>query len=303
MTTFKKILLVISSTIVISALAGYIYFDRKFSPEDNYLQVTNESGKIPLKWTNENKNALLLPIHFQNDSATYYLQFDTGAPSTIFYENEIKKIPFIKIKNGRANAQFNLGNTTIKSENFKVIPYEKSKENDSIKIIGTLGSDILDQRKTLLNFKENYVILNLQNKPSIFKNQLSDFQFKKRKIIFEGTLNGKNEKFLYDSGSSAFELLTNKEIWTNLKSPKSTVLEEKSKSWDRVLTSFTASSNESILFGEKEIPLKNVTYVEGFSQTQLLLMKFSGMTGMLGNKIFLNHVLYFDAKENKMGIQ
>lgn len=303
MTTFKKIILIIFSAIVISALAGYIYFDRKFSPEDNYLEVNYESGKIPLKWLGENKNALLLPIHFPKDSATYYLQFDTGSPSTIFYENEIKKIKSVKRKDDRAIAHFLLGKTNIQSKNFKVISYGKSQENNSLKIIGTLGSDILDQRKTLLNFKENYVIFNLDNVPSDFKNQLSDFQFKKRKIIFEGILKGKKEKFLYDSGSSAFELLTNKNVWTILKSPKSPILEEKSKSWDRVLTSFTASSNESISFGQKEIPLRNVTYVEGFSQTQFLLMKFSGMTGMLGNQIFVNHILYFDAKENKMQIQ
>jgi hypothetical protein len=49
--------------------------------------------------------------------------------------------------------------------------------------------------------------------------------------------------------------------------------------------------------------LANVTYVEGFSQTQYSMMKFSGMTGMLGNKIFLNNCLYIDCTENKIGIE
>lgn len=288
---------------MISTLAGYIYFDRKFSPEDNYLTVNNESGKIPLVWFGEEKNALLLPIYFAQDTTTYYLQFDTGSPSTILYANAIKNIKQITVKSDRATTNFHLGKTMIKSETFKVINYGKEQKNDSLKIIGTLGADILDQRKTLLNFKENYVILNMETEPIVFKNRLFGFNFKKRKIIVEGNLKGKKEKFLLDSGTSAYELLTNKEVWENLKSPQSSVIKEKSKSWDRVLTSYTASSDQSIQFNQNKIPLRNVTYVEGFSKAQFLLMKFSGMTGMLGNKIFLNNILYFDAVQNKMGIQ
>lgn len=303
MKTFKKIVLAFILFLVISALGGYFYFDQKFSPEDNYLTVKNESGKIPLTWLGENKNALLLPIHFPKDSATYYLQFDTGSPSTILYANAIKNLKKIAINNDRAKTSFYLGKTLISSQNFKVINYGKANQNDSLKIIGTLGSDILDQRKTLINFKENYLMVNLKTQPLMINDQLFDFEFKKRKLIISGKLHGKKEKFLYDSGTSAYELLTNKEVFSKLKSPKSSIIKEESNSWGRILTSYTAKTDESILFNNKKIPLQNVTHIEGFSQTQYLLMKFSGMTGMLGNKIFLNHILYFDGVENKMAIQ
>ena len=49
--------------------------------------------------------------------------------------------------------------------------------------------------------------------------------------------------------------------------------------------------------------LNNVTYVEGYSQTQYYMMKFSGMTGMLGNRLFLNNILYIDCTQNKAGIE
>lgn len=303
MKTFKKIALASLLFIIVSALGGYFYFDQKFAPEDNYLTVKNESGKIPLTWLGENKNVLLLPIHFAQDSATYYLQFDTGSPSTILYANAIKNLKKIVKKNERAKTSFHLGKTLVASENFKVINYGNETEKDSLKIIGTLGSDILDQRKTLINFKENYVMVNLKTQPTIIKNTLSDFDFKKRKLIISGKLKGKKEKFLYDSGTSAYELLTNKEVFSNLKDPKSNIVKEESNSWGRILTSYSAKTNESILFNETKIPLRNLTHIEGFSQTQYLLMKFSGMTGMLGNKIFLNHILYFDGAENKMAIQ
>lgn len=303
MKTFKKIVLAFVLFLVISALGGYVYFNQKFAPEDNYLSVKNESGKVPVTWFGENKNALLLPINFAEDTTTYYLQFDTGSPSTILYANAIKNIKAIALKNDRAKTGFYLGKTLISSDNFKVIDYGKVNQKESIKIIGTLGSDILDQRKSVLNFKDNHVMFNLNSEPADFKGRLFDFEFSKRKIIITVTLKGKKEKFLYDSGTSAYELLTNKEVFSNLKSPQSSILREQSKSWDRILTAYTAKTDESILFSTRKIPLQKVTHVEGFSQTQFLLMKFSGMTGMLGNQIFLNHILYFDGVQNKMGIQ
>ena len=88
-----------------------------------------------------------------------------------------------------------------------------------------------------------------------------------------------------------------------MKLPNSKINIEKSQSWDNVLTTFTANCNQKIKFDTQEIPLNNVTYVEGLSQVQYSMMKFSGMTGMLGNKIFLNNGLYIDCIQNKMGIE
>ena len=130
-----------------------------------------------------------------------------------------------------------------------------------------------------------------------------DFEFKKRKIIFNASLRGKEENFLYDSGSSAYELLTNKKVWKNLKTPNSKIKIEKVKSWDKILTAYTANCKHKIQFSNQKIPLNHVTHIEGFSQVQYVMMKFSGMTGMIGNKIFLKNCLYLDCKQNKMGIE
>lgn len=301
MKLFKKIVAAFLLTFILILVGGFIYFDQKFTPEENYLTIKNESGKIPISWLGNNKNALLLPVHFRGNPETYWMQFDTGSPYTLFYSEAIKSLKEISADNGKVKASFYIGNTEISSANFKTFKNEKN-ENDSVKIIGTIGADVLEDRKTIINFKENNVVLNLSNDPEIFKNNLSDFTFKKRKIIIPAFLKGKKEKFLYDSGTSAYELLTAKEIWENLKMNNSKITIEKSQSWKNILTAYTAKSSLQIKFQNKEIPLNNVTYVEGFSQTQYLLMKFSGMTGMLGNKIFLKNNIYIDALHHKIGI-
>jgi predicted aspartyl protease len=304
MRLLKKIVLTFLGVLVLALLAGYIYFDQKFTPEKNYLIVDKESGFIPFKWLGSKKNVLLLPIHFSNDTIIYYLQFDTGSPTTVFYSNSIKKISQISINNEVAKASFYCGKTKIISDKFKIYNLgNNNKNNDSLKIIGTIGADILENRKTIINFKENYIALNLSKMPIQFQTNLVDFKFKKRKMIIKGLLNGQEEKFLFDSGTSAYELLTNKEVWENLKLPNSKINIEKSQSWDKVLTTYTANCNQKIQISKQEIPLNNVTYVEGFSQAQYSMMKFSGITGMLGNKVFLNNSLYIDCTQNKIGIE
>ncbi|KIA92525.1 hypothetical protein OA88_22455 [Flavobacterium sp. JRM] len=302
MKVLKKIVLTILVVLILAALVGYIYFDQKFTPEKNYLRVDNESGFIPFTWLGAEKNVLLLPLHFSNDTITYYLQFDTGSPYTMFYSNSIKKISQISVNKKLAKTSFYIGKTKITSDKFKIYDFGND-DNDSIKIIGTIGADILENRKTIINFKENYIALNLSKMPSQFQSKLFDFKFKKRKIIVRGLLKKKEENFLFDSGTSAYELLTDKEVWENLKLPNSKINIEKSQSWNKVLTAYTANCNQKIQFPNHEIPLNNVTYVKGFSQAQYLIMKFSGMTGLLGNKIFLNNSLYIDCTQNKMGIE
>jgi hypothetical protein len=92
--------------------------------------------------------------------------------------------------------------------------------------------------------------LNLAKAPTQFQDHLFDFQFKKRKIIIAGLLNGNPENFC-SIRTSAYELLTDKAIWEKLKRPDSEVTVEKSEqSWDKILTTYTANCNQNILLGD-----------------------------------------------------
>lgn len=187
MKIIKWMILIIVAIIIITGLGSYIYFDRKFTPEKNYLRVEYESGIIPIKWIGEDKNALLVPIHFQKDTSTYYLQFDTGAVYTELYTKVAEPLKEITIKDKRAATSFYIGKMKITSNKIKISNTGKSSEaNNPIKIIGTLGADIIEHRKTLINFRDNNIIFNLSQEPAEFQNNLIDFKFKKRKIIIQG---------------------------------------------------------------------------------------------------------------------
>lgn len=180
MKILKKIVLTILIVLVLAILGGYIYFNQKFTPDENYLSVANESGNIQMEWLGKEKNVLLLPMHFESDPVTYYMQFDTGSPYTVFYSTSIKSIKQISRNGETCKASFYIGKTKVSADKFKIYNQQEDS-NDTLKIIGTIGSDILEKRKTLINFKENYISLNLLKTPIQFQNKLFDFKLKKKK--------------------------------------------------------------------------------------------------------------------------
>jgi len=60
---------------------------------------------------------------------------------------------------------------------------------------------------------------------------------------------------------------------------------------------------KNIKIGNLQRQLSEVTYITGTSQLQNFLMKQSGMQGMIGNKLFLNHKLILDCKNEKFKIE
>lgn len=100
-----------------------------------------------------------------------------------------KFIKGIRVNHDRTVSTFYIGKTKISSDCFKV---SETGSKDS-RITGTLGADILEDRKTLISFKDRFIIFNLAEEPASFKNNLIGFKFKRRKIIVHGLLNGKEE--------------------------------------------------------------------------------------------------------------
>ena len=95
MKIFKKISLTILSIILISSIGGYIYFDKKFTPPDNYLKTEGVSGIIPLQWISNESNpnvAILLPVKLEGITQVFYMQLDFGSPITLFYSKTLNSI-------------------------------------------------------------------------------------------------------------------------------------------------------------------------------------------------------------------
>lgn len=312
MKIIKKMVLTLIVIFASLLIGGYFYFDKKFSPPENYLQVSGNAENIPIKWISDNENphsALLLPVHINGVEKVFYMQLDFGSPITVFYQNSLKSIQekFPKQKLFKQNKKdvslgFKIQELDISSRNFQLLNYGKKTDfenSNTINIVGTIGTDLLEKRTVTLDFVNNFCSFE-ENK--LLKNAF-DFQFKKRKLLFPAKIGNQNLKLLYDSGTSGYELIVNKEEWLKYKMPKGKIKKEKGNSWGNILTVISAPANEEMQFGNAKLPITEVTYIEGISKMQIFLMKRSGMQGMIGNKLFINHKLSIDCKNEKFSVE
>ncbi|MDY0987150.1 hypothetical protein SOM12_06970 [Flavobacterium sp. CFBP9031] len=312
MKVFKKIAIVFLVVIVLFLLGGYFYFQKKFTPPENYLKVSGIAQNIPIKWISSDGNshsALLLPIKVNGINRTFYMQFDSGSAVTVFYKKSLESIAQkiqnqIKIDaaNNFISTAFTIGNMKVASNTFEVLNYGEKINFDDPKaenIIGTIGTDLLEKRITILDFKNNqcYFIENTK------EDDFADFEFKKRKILIPSNIENEKLKLLYDSGTSGYELITTKEIWQQYRIKNSAVRMEKGNSWGNTLSVYSASAKNKIQFGKVILDLSEVTHIEGTSDLQKFLMKRSGMQGMIGNKLFLQHKLILDCNNGKFKLE
>jgi hypothetical protein len=310
----RKFFLIIVFILLSSGVIGYFYFDYKFTPPENQLKVSSHQDTLTIKWVSNQDSeyaALLLPVMLDGISDTFYLQFDLGAHSTLFHEKAIQsisqKFSNFKISNNTEEPpfQFKLGSILVSMPEMKRINYGKAVEwNDSsVNIIGTLGSDIMEHKVIELDFKHHFVRFTNAFPTEITKEFIQDFEFNKRRVMLNGQVNDEDTQFYFDSGSSAFDLITDKKKWENLARSGADESTYKVNSWGKSLEVHSIATDAIIKFGEQRIFLNEVTYIEGTSIAQNLLMRLSGMGGMIGNRLFMGKILILDASNQKFAVR
>lgn len=312
MKLLKKITLFVFAILIMGAVFGHFYFDKKFTPEKNALVVRNSATSVPILWEgtgSDSLTALLLPISIKGIPEKFYMQLDLGSPSTLLYKTTLKSIQEkydLKINFSdslsRIKLDFQLGDMQVASKRFKVLNYGDAVGWDNLDtpiVIGTIGTDLLEKRITILDFKSNSCSF-FEAIPDYYKKySWSDFEFNKRRILLPAEIENKKVKILYDSGTSAFELITSKKSWENYRDNNGPIIKGEGNSWGNKLTTYTAKTSKKIQIGSTAIHLSEVTYIEGTSFPQRMLMRSSGMEGMVGNKFFTGKTLVMDCKNQK----
>ncbi|WP_310555571.1 hypothetical protein [Flavobacterium sp.] len=282
-------------------------------PDKNEINFVWLSDSVGEKL--EPHSALLIPVKIADCPKQFYMQFDLGSSYSMFYDAKINAIKSKYPKNIHtndsltklSNLHFTIGkNKIIANDIFlKKLGNPKINWNDkkSIEIIGTFGVDFIQNKTLTINYPEKKILIqDLIPEKLISKITLADFMFVQNSILLPTVIKGKKTMLYFDTGSSAYELLTNKETCTLLAEPNTESTQYKVKSWDKFLIANTFITKEKIEIAGLEMPLNKVTYIDGASNSQIDQMMKMGMGGMTGNKLFLNHILFIDIKMKKFGV-
>lgn len=306
--------------LIVCTFPGFAQSDATQPP--NQLVLPPGNHVLPLQWKGDSLHgvwephaALLVPVYLPGCPRTFYMQFDTGSPYSLFYSNKLtaihRKYPAMKylktIRDTLTNISFKAGNLAIRANTIAVQQFDSTGINWANKhnpeIIGTLGTDLIDNKVVVIDYPQQKLWIG-DSMPTVFNQpfQPTSFMFVMRRILLPATLLNKKTILYFDSGSSAFELLTDKATCFKLTADTSATIQYPVQSWNKTLIANTVTSRDSLLIANTTIPLHQATWIEGVSAAQINQMMKMGMGGMTGNKLFLRYALLLDTKHQQAGL-
>ncbi|MEL6945424.1 MAG: hypothetical protein AAFO82_22455, partial [Bacteroidota bacterium] len=292
----KKVGYIVLAITAIIATLGYIgirkFNNALFSERSNYLSYTSESKPIHFDWAGDSigayyeaQAAMVIPLAFQGLPYRFYVQFDTGSPHTYIYENALKSLQEIGLdvklieKEGAKYVEsldFTLGGNRIQASRIKILQnygntFEESDTLKNIKI-GTIGSDFIADKITAIDFNEQEI--SVHEKRSEWMDRLgnfSPFDFAGRRIMLPVRMDNKNYEFLYDSGCSAFGLITTKNRFKKYASKEVETISYGANSWGSSLPITSRLSDKVFDIGNETLSLTRVSYVDMYTVMQPLV--------------------------------
>lgn len=322
MKTLFKVLLAVVVLLVLSGIGGYFYARQAFAPPANQLTVTGLPAATSFTWLGDTTvtparphAVLLVPVRLAGCPRTCYLQFDTGAPYTLFYANPLAALraaypatqdallpqhdTLRSIRFGLGKAQVLVGKAPVLHYGATTLPADSAAPF----IVGSLGADVLVHQAMVIDFPRQRISLYSRLPDSLTQRaQFTRLSFDNRRVLVQATVQHDQQDYLFDSGSSAFSLLTNQAKWKKLALPTATPSTSGVNSWGKTLTAHTVASAATLQIGSQPLPLHTVTYIENVNFWQRALMQVSGMGGMLGNEPFARHTVLLDTQGSRFGV-
>lgn len=258
--------------------------------------------------------ALLIPVKLPGCPKVFYMQFDTGARLSLLYT---EKVNDIRAKYPKClgpdsasrvlNQQFSIANKSIlakeivlRTQSGKGINWKNKK---AVEVIGTLGMDLIENKVLVMNYPaKKLIIANAIPAGLNSRLKLTNFMLIGNSILLPVELQQKKVMLYFDSGSSAYELLTNKATCLALSTPDAKPVTQQVRSMDKMLTAVIYPTRNSMTIASQKLPIKRATYMEGVSNSQVEQMMKMGMGGMTGNQLFINSILVIDTKAKQFGI-
>lgn len=257
-------------------------------------------------------SALLIPVKLPGCRETFYMQFDLGSPISLFYRNKLKSIaekyPSVWQADDTATQlngyRFTIGGRTLTATSITVKQFDSSGIDwqKKQKIIGTLGADLIEDKVLVIDYPGRRIRVTDSSAPAIPSSAWQSFMFARRSTLLPAVIKGKKTMLYFDTGSSAFELLTNKATCLSMAQPGAEIVSYPVPSWGRTLTANTVATQDSIRIGGENIPLRHATFIEGTSETQVQRMMSMGIGGMTGNALFLNYRLVLDTRQARFAL-
>lgn len=241
------------------------------------------------------KSAIIIPIQVVNDTNTYYFQLDTGANKSSIYTGR---------KNGVESSMALSDSLELKTQigtiQLDTISHMSPFEEKGKLVVGTVGADILKDKVAQIDFPNQMIILS--DDLNEYGLTLHEMSLSYGRPVFHLPMAKSNYQFLFDTGSSIFELWTTRKIWKKATQRNSPISEFSVWSWGKLNLMYTASiSGEMNFLACENIELNSASY--SANKKHRRNFKQAGVDGVIGNKPFLENVVVLNFKSMQIGVQ
>ena len=286
---------------------------------------------IGFKWQGDSignryfdKLAMFVPFKIENISYKFTAQLDLGAPSTMVYGNSfmplLQKFPKIAEKldtlnkdfviQGKKvgelkNISFYLDTVKFKHQNIAYFDNfgDKYQENDfkkdTILHIGTIGANLFNNKVLIIDFKKQQLAV-LDSLPNKLEKELIDITIEKGRIKVPVIINGEKKYVIYDTGTSFATLFLSTNNWNEYHDTISRLDTIMASAWGVKYPMLISKTNIQIKIGNKIFKPK--TIMANNLKPYYEFYKRENIIGLMGNKMFYNHILVIDFKNKKFGI-
>ena len=249
--------------------------------------------------------ALLIPVSLPQSNRTYYMQLDTGSPVSMLYREICDRIGLTDSGTNPQTVSLTLGNRELVLKNPRMINRVVTPATESTQplIIGTFGTDLLVGKLVWIDYPNRQLQL-LDEVPKTMQPEVkwSPLLVERGSVLFPARIQGQAKLLYWDTGSSSFALLTDEKSFSRLAASDSASFSYPVNSWNRVLTAHTTATTDSIHLANHALPIGQVSYMEGATDSQVNRMMALGIGGLTGNQLFLRSVLLIDARNKRYSI-
>ncbi|SKB49100.1 hypothetical protein [Daejeonella lutea] len=286
----------------------------------NKLSLPASAYQLKFEWqgdsvnnTFEKHSAILVPVKLKGCPKTFYLQFDLGAPYSLFYKKKLEAI-----KNKYPGTEVNVTSANTASLSFKQRGSEINAAEINIRdfgsneidwsgkkpqIIGTIGVDLFDGQTLVIDYPKQKLTISPEIPEKLKKGiTYMPFTYNQRSILLPAVIQNKKTMLFFDTGSSRYSLLTDEKTAKAMAVANAVPVTSKVSSWGRTMIANTLSTDALIQIGGQTLPLQHITFMQGARTSEIDMMVKMGMGGMTGNKLFLGHKLILDTRNKRFGL-
>lgn len=292
-----------------------------------YNRVELKTDKIhysPILWSLDTsgngvvkKNGMYLPVTIPGVEQKLKMQIDLGVSSSMFYLKTINALgvnnPEILKNLSVSDDRYSYLNPGIEiNDGIRLhadrIPVLRSAGHDTLPaafpVIGSLGYDIIGDNILIIDFPDNRMAL-IEKLPPIMESRstfIKKADLKKFPVILPFRIGEKKIRLFYDTGSSAFRILTGTRRLKKTSKGREIEIADSVNSWGKTVYLYKSKipqKSENLFIGPYD--LGNVEII-GTDKLNPLSMTGRYLYGITGNEVFRDAILIIDRKNNRFGI-